>query len=103
VNNSFQEVSSYARLVNESRYTNIAICFNVQSVVGIPQLIREAASIVICKRLNDKRECDTIAQMMNFSSYEQKEMMMKLGIQDAIFINKEKGAIPVHILIPEYK
>jgi len=97
-----REASTYIRMVNESRYLRIVLMFNVQSVALLPQQIRESASIVLCKRLNDKVEVSAIEKMMNFSSKEQGEVIMHLKNADAIFIDKERGAVPVPILVPLY-
>ncbi|MFB3091123.1 MAG: hypothetical protein ACE1ZG_07250 [Gammaproteobacteria bacterium] len=98
----FRDSSIYIRAVNEARYLNIAVLFIVQSVTRLPQSIREAASVVLGKRLNDKNEVFTIEKMMNFSSEEQEKWVMLMKIADGIFIDKERGAIPVPVLVPEY-
>lgn len=101
-NTMMREASTYIRMVEESRYLDIHIMFNVQSVALLPQPIRESASIVICKRLNDKVEVSVIEKMMNFSLKEQSDIIMRLKIADAIYIDKERGAVPVPILVPLY-
>ncbi len=59
----FRDSSIYIRTVNEARYLNIALLFSVQSVTRLPQSIREAASVVLGKRLNDKNEVFTLASL----------------------------------------
>jgi hypothetical protein len=97
-----REAGTYIRMVEESRYLDIVLMFNVQSVALLPQPIRESASIVICKRLNDKIEVSVIEKMMNFSLKEQSDAIMRLKIADAIYIDKERGAVPIPILVPLY-
>ncbi len=101
-NTSLREISSYLRLINESRYLNFILEFNIQSVVEIPQLLREGLTLIIGKRMNDQLEAETIAKMMNFINEEQKQMVLHLKIADCIYIDKERGAIPVPIIIPKY-
>ncbi|OVE79133.1 hypothetical protein BVY01_03420 [bacterium I07] len=97
-----RETSIYLRLANEMRYTNSTLMVNVQSVTTLPQIIREGASVVLCKRLNDQDEVSVIGKMMNFSSQEQYDAIMSLKISDAIFIDKERGSIPISVIVPNY-
>jgi len=101
-NTFFREISSYLRLINESRYLNFILEFNIQSVVEIPQLLREGLTLIIGKRMNDQLEAETIAKMMNFINEEQQQTVLHLKIADCIYIDKERGAIPVPIIIPKY-
>ena len=101
-NTSLREISSYLRLINESRYLNFILEFNIQSVVEIPQLLREGLTLIIGKRMNDQLEAETIAKMMNFINEEQQQTVLHLKIADGIYIDKERGAIPVPIIIPKY-
>lgn len=101
-NTSLREISSYLRLINESRYLNFILEFNIQSVVEIPQLLREGLTLIIGKRMNDQLEAETIAKMMNFINEEQKQVVLHLKIADGIYIDKERGAIPVPIISPKY-
>ena len=100
--NSFKEDSIYTRIVNEARYLNITLMFIVQSALSIPAPIREGASIVFCKRVNDKKETRELAEILNLTSKEQSDILMYLKRPDGIFINKEKGSIPVSIINPAY-
>jgi len=83
------EMSTYYWICNEARYYNIHPVFLVQGVKLLPQTVREASSVIISKRLNDTTEARVLAQLMNFTSLEQKQAMMMLKKIDAIIINKE--------------
>ena len=97
-----KEDSIYARLVNESRYINMTIMFVVQSALSVPSPIRQGASLVFCKRVNDKNEARTLNEILNLSTENQKEYLLKIKVADTIFVNKEKGAVPISIINPPY-
>jgi hypothetical protein len=99
--NFLRENTFYIKAVNEARYLNIILIFIVQSVFDLPMMIREGAQIVLCKRLNDKAETPIIGNMMNFSTKEQEEYMMPIRIEEGIFVDKAKGAIPIPVTIPK--
>jgi hypothetical protein len=98
----FRDSSIYIRAAQESRYLNINLMFNVQSAFGIPQAIRESASIVFVKRLNDRAECRIMSDMLGGLTEEQIKMLMHLQVFEGIIINKEQDAVPVPVLIPKY-
>ena len=96
------ETSIYTTMVENSRYLEINLMFNVQSLVLLPPSIIEACSVVICKRLNNKEEERIAKSILNFLRNEQSQYLMDLKPPDAIFIDKERISKPIHILIPEY-
>ena len=96
------ETSIYTTMVESSRYLEINLLFNIQSLVLMPPSILEACSVIICKRLNNKEEARIAESILNLSSDEQLEAMMDLKPVDAIFIDKERTSKPLHILIPKY-
>lgn len=89
-------------MVEHSRYLEINLMFNVQSLVLLPPSIMEACSIIICKRLNNKEEERKAESTLNLLRNEQSQYLMALKPPDAIFIDKERTSTPIHILIPEY-
>lgn len=89
-------------MVENSRYVEINLMFNVQSLALLPPSIVEACSVVICKRLNNKDEARRAESILNLSSEEQRQAMLALKPIDAIFIDKERASTPIHILIPRY-
>jgi hypothetical protein len=100
--NSFKEDSIYTKIVNESRYLNMTVMFIVQSGLSLPDSIREGASIVFCKRVNDKKETRILSDILNLNTKEQSDILIHLQLADGIFVNKEKGSIPVSILNTSY-
>lgn len=100
--NSFKEESIYARIINEVRYLNMTVMFIVQSSLSVPDSLREGASIVFCKRVNDKKETRVLTDILNLTSQEQSDILIHLELADGIFINKEKGSIPVSIVNGPY-
>jgi len=99
---TFKEDSIYAKIVNEARYLNMTVMFIVQSSLSVPSAIREGVSIVFCKRVNDKNETRVLSDILNLTTKEQADSLMYLKLPDGIFINKEKGSIPVSILTQAY-
>jgi len=99
---TFKEDSIYAKIVNEARYLNMTVMFIVQSALSVPDSLREGGSIVFCKRVNDKNETRVLADILNLTTKEQADSLMYLKLPDGIFINKEKGSIPVSILTQAY-
>jgi hypothetical protein len=97
-----QEKNIFSRLEEESRYVNMVLKVNVQSVVLLPQEIKQGSTILICKRLNDQDEARVVGKLMNFSSREQEAYMLSLPVDEAIYIDKSKAPIPIAAKIPEY-
>lgn len=102
MHNIQKEDSIYTRIVNEARFLNMTVMFIVQSALSIPSSIREGASIVFCKRVNDQKESKVLAEILNLTSKKQIDILIYLKQPDGIFINKEKGSIPVSIINPPY-
>ncbi len=100
--NSFKEDSIYTKIVNEARYLNITVMFIVQSSLSVPNSLREGASIVFCKRVNDKKETRALTDILNLTTNEQRDTLIHLQLADGIFINKEKGSVPVSIVNNAY-
>lgn len=103
MSSTFKEDSIYTKIVNESRYLNMTVMFIVQSSLSIPDSLRESASIVFCKRINDKKESRNLTDILNLTSKEQSDALIHLQLADGIFINKEKGSIPVSIINSAYR
>ena len=102
MNSKFNDGGMHETILLKGRYLNFIGMFNIQSIYGAPQNLRENAHIVLCKRINDKREAIVLEQLMNFSNEEQEAYMMSMPIHEGIFINKEKGSVPVPLFIPLY-
>lgn len=100
--NPFKEDSIYTKIANEARYLNMTIMFIVQSGLSVPDSLREGASIVFCKRVNDKKENRVLSDILNLTSKEQSDVLIHLQLADGIFINKEKGSIPVSVINVAY-
>ena len=103
MSSNFKEDSIYTKIVNESRYLNMTVMFIVQSSLSVPDSLREGASIVFCKRVNDKKEARVLSDILNLTSKEQSDLLIHLELADGIFINKEKGSIPVSIVNGAYQ
>jgi hypothetical protein len=101
-NYSFKDSSIYVKAVQESRYLNIHFIFNCQSAFGIPQPIREAGGLILCKKLLDFAECRIMSDMLGGLTEEQMKSLMHLEPFEGIIINKEQGTVPVRVLIPKY-
>ena len=100
--NSFKEDSIYTKIVNEARYLNMTVMFIVQSSISVPDSIREGASIVFCNRVSDKKETRVLTDILNLTTKEQSDILIYLKLADGIFINKEKGSIPVSVVNTAY-
>ena len=88
-------------MVERSRYLNINLFFNVQSLL-LPSAILQGCQINICKQLCNQDEERKAKSIMNFSKDEQTNAMMGLKPFDAIYIDKKRTDIPIHILLPNY-